>query len=456
MFNLLFNQFQFLVFNRFSALIQEFTKLYIQDNGASFQEFMALIPKMQEDMNASMAHMFDNDYRLITESIKKRGVKVDSLILTATFAFNGIYLGYIYRCPVVLFSPIGFAIHWTHFLGNPENPSYQIEMNMPFIEPMTFTRRLVNTLLYFLSHQFPHDLYLLQEKGGMSNLDIENVYSNLSLILQASHVITHNAQALTPNVVDVGGIHCKPAQKLPGELGKFMDKHDQGVVYVSFGSAINPNQMSLERKQAFLDAFKKLKYQVIWKWNEDKVADLPSNVVLTKWTPQQDLLAHPNLKVFVTHGGLLSLQEAIFHQTPLVGVPLGNDQFQNILRAEENGYAVMLDWTNFTADSLYNAIEKAINDPKIMQGIRKANKIFLDQKESPVERAVYWIEYIMRHDGADFLKPKSMGLYWYEYHHVDIILLVFSIFSIIILIIIKLCMCCCRRICKVGAKRKVE
>ena len=51
-----------------------------------------------------------------------------------------------------------------------------------------------------------------------------------------------------------------------------------------------------------------------------------------QWAPQQDVLAHAHTRVFVTHGGLLSLQEAVYHQTPLVGVPLGNDQKLNILR----------------------------------------------------------------------------------------------------------------------------
>ena len=39
--------------------------------------------------------------------------------------------------------------------------------------------------------------------------------------------------------------------------------------------------------------------------------------------------------MFVSHGGLLSVQEALYHRTPLVGVPLGNDQKPNILRWTE-------------------------------------------------------------------------------------------------------------------------
>ena len=81
--------------------------------------------------------------------------------------------------------------------------------------------------------------------------------------------------------------------------------------------------MSSEQMEMFLQTFRSLKYNVIWKWNEDDISDLPPNVKLSKWLPQQDLLAHPNLRVFVTHGGLLSVQEALYHQTPLVGIPLG-------------------------------------------------------------------------------------------------------------------------------------
>ena len=48
--------------------------------------------------------------------------------------------------------------------------------------------------------------------------------------------------------------------------------------------------------QIFLDAFKELNVPIIWKWDEP-MDDAPANVLIQKWVPQQDLLAHPNLKV---------------------------------------------------------------------------------------------------------------------------------------------------------------
>ena len=44
--------------------------------------------------------------------------------------------------------------------------------------------------------------------------------------------------------------------------------------------------------------------------------DKPSNVKLSKWLPQEAILAHPNLKLFVTHGGQSSSQEALCHKKP--------------------------------------------------------------------------------------------------------------------------------------------
>ena len=54
--------------------------------------------------------------------------------------------------------------------------------------------------------------------------------------------------------------------------------------------------------------------------------------------------------VFVTHGGLGSLQEAIYHKAVIVGMPFSNEQRQNILRATTHGYAKMLEWDDLTAD----------------------------------------------------------------------------------------------------------
>jgi UDP-glucoronosyl and UDP-glucosyl transferase len=53
------------------------------------------------------------------------------------------------------------------------------------------------------------------------------------------------------------------------------------------------------------------------------------NILMRPWIPQQDLLGHPAVKVFMTHGGIHSMYEALFHGQPMVLMPLGIDQFDN-------------------------------------------------------------------------------------------------------------------------------
>ena len=56
---------------------------------------------------------------------------------------------------------------------------------------------------------------------------------------------------------------------------------------------------------------------------------LPKHVRVVKWAPQNDVLAHPGTKVFVTHGGANSVYEAAFHGIPIVALPIFAEQPHN-------------------------------------------------------------------------------------------------------------------------------
>merc|ERR1719322_1314480 len=220
-----------------------------------------------------------------------------------------------------------------------------------------------------------------------------------------------------------------------------MDSHPEGVVLVSFGSTLSASQMSPEQQLMFQEAFRDLALPVIWKWDGKDLSGMPDNVFISNWLPQNDLLAHPNLKVFVTHGGLGSTQEALTHAVPLVGVPINGDQMANMMRAERHGYAIPLSLTTMSKDDLVSAIHKARTDKSIQDSIQKMHELFTEDKENPPKlRAVRAVEYVIKHKSAVFLKPTAvMSTPWYQRYGYDILFFVIVVMSIISVITFKLC-----------------
>jgi len=73
-------------------------------------------------------------------------------------------------------------------------------------------------------------------------------------------------------------------------------------------------------------------------------------------------IGHTNAKVFITHGGLLGFQEAIFHAVPLLMLPFGNDQKANAAKARREGIGLKLDWHDIDEQKIINVLSKLTND----------------------------------------------------------------------------------------------
>lgn len=130
---------------------------------------------------------------------------------------------------------------------------------------------------------------------------------------------------------------------------------------------------------------------------------------------------HPKIKAFVTHGGLLSMFETVYHGVPIVSIPIFCDHDSNAAKAEVDGYAKKLELQYLTADKLFSAITEVINDPKYKDQVRKRRVFLRDQKESPLERAIYWTEYVIRHKGAYHLQSPAKDLNFIQYYSLDIL-----------------------------------
>lgn len=106
-----------------------------------------------------------------------------------------------------------------------------------------------------------------------------------------------------PGIINVGGAHIKPPKPLPKDLKDLCDNSKHGVIIFSLGSFIQSSDMPPQVVAIFFEVFSKLKQDIIWKFEDDFMPNIPPNVRISKWLPQSDILAHPNVVLFITHGG---------------------------------------------------------------------------------------------------------------------------------------------------------
>ena len=59
-----------------------------------------------------------------------------------------------------------------------------------------------------------------------------------------------------------------------------------------------------------------------------------------------------------------------------------------------------------------------------------------DQPETPKDRAIFWVEYTLRHKGARHLQSVARELNFFQYYNLDVVAVLFSAVTSIILLIL--------------------
>jgi len=343
--------------------------------------------------------------------------------------FNECILGLIYRLqiPFILFTPVSIPSWIGNKIGANFPSSITPNVLLGYPPEMNFYQRFVNLGMDTVVQMYMNIWYdsmtekIYRDKLGQDIPSINEIYTNASLVLSNGHFSLTPPKPYFPDVIDVGGIHSRPAKPIPKDLEDFISKGKDGFILFSMGSAIRGDMMPDSKRKMILDVFSKLKQQVLWKWESETMPDVPKNVKLVKWLPQQDLLGHKDIKMFITHCGGGSTEESIYHGVPLIGIPMFADQPQNADLAKKHGLLVQLDWNSLEEKNFKGAIDTLLNDPKYQDNAKKLSALFKDRPKDPLELGVYWIEYVLRHNGAPHLRSVGRKLTMLQYHSLDVI-----------------------------------
>ena len=190
----------------------------------------------------------------------------------------------------------------------------------------------------------------------------------------------------------------EPAKELPDW---WPGREDEALVYVTFGSVAGQFPQALPAYGAALSAVAGLRARVLLTVGRDLdvdalPADVPENVHVEPWVPQQDVLAHASAAV--VHGGSGSTLGALAAGVPLVVVPLFADQPQNARRVHELGAGIAVEPDRedlpATIEPLRGAIESVLSEPSYRD---TAGALAAEVRaEPPVDEAVALSERLRR------------------------------------------------------------
>ncbi|XP_064077579.1 UDP-glycosyltransferase UGT5-like [Macrobrachium nipponense] len=264
------------------------------------------------------------------------------------------------------------------------------------------------------------------------------------------------ARPYVPAVVSIGGIQCRPAEQLPQDLHEWVEgSGEEGLIYFSLGSIVKPSSLPEKNRQMFVRVFASLKQRVLWKWDQESMPDLPPNVMLKKWVPQQDILGHPKLRLFITQSGLYSTQESLYHGKPVLSLPVYADQLANARSIERQGWGKVIIWEEMTEDDLLDKITSIISSEGMLKVVRSKSLLMKDHAMSPKSLLVYWTEYVIRHRGATHLRCPLADMPWYTAYNVDVWLTLFALCVLLLWLILRLVIAVIS--CLLGrAKRKMD
>ena len=292
---------------------------------------------------------------------------------------------------------------------------------------MTFSQRLVNIALYLTMSVYPvyeQNKTLLEKFAPEVKSWIELQQRVTVLYIVTRDYLLEWPEPQMPNVIHIPGVTTHPAGELPRQLKGLMDAASDGAIVLSFGSLAG--QLPAEIINRFLNAFSQLKQPVIFKHNgrnSTLPSDIPKNVHLLSWLPQNDLLGHPNTVLFITHCGNNGQYESLYHGVPIIGFPLFGDQHHNAFRMAEHGYGIEMNILKFTDGELLNNIHKVLGEKRFKMATQKASDILKSQPMTAQDTPAYWVEHVLKH-GGEHLRTGAMDMPLYQFLMLDILLFV--------------------------------
>lgn len=205
----------------------------------------------------------------------------------------------------------------------------------------------------------------LQQTYHCSRIPLDGAYNNL-----ADLNIVYSIRDLQtwPNAFDNRFKFVGPFLGDRGEAPAFPFEElgDQPVIYISLGTVFNAKP---EFYRLCCDAFAGRPYRVVLAIGQQTdpqlLGEIPANFIVRPYVPQLEILRRATL--FITHGGMNSVNEGLAADVPLLLIPQAADQFLIARRVQRLGAGKTLSRRHLSAALLRANAEELLTNPAFRQ-----------------------------------------------------------------------------------------
>ena len=154
-------------------------------------------------------------------------------------------------------------------------------------------------------------------------------------------------------------------------------KADRPLVYISIGTVLKGAASFFQNcVEAFRDENVDVIISVGKQFNISKLKDVPENVHIYPSVPQLQVLKWAD--VFVTHGGMNSVSEAMVYGTPMVVIPFVSDQPVNAECIQKLGVGKRLEYSDVNQKVLKETVFSVIIDKEIKAHMKKVQNLIAE------------------------------------------------------------------------------
>lgn len=349
------------------------------------------------------------------------------------------------------------------------NPSYTPAVGAKFLDEMLFKERILNYIyqnaakLIFTLFQKEQANYVKSNYGYDVGTTIH--FTDALHFLQYPLGIAFPLST-PPNFVLLNAITPKdslPMNQSDINIDTFLSKYEHNV-YLSQGTIMDIVDINKQ-----INVFKyfankgnvgfvlSMRADVL---SESAIKQMPSNVYVTHWVNQNDLLGDERIKCFVTHGGINSVAESIYHNKPMVVLGVGLDQINTAAYVKKKNIGITVQEQHLvTEEFLVSSIEDIlINNKEYVNRINVVNNVMKYSKD-PKEEFKFWIDFGFA-NGYDALVIDTIkNGNWFIVNGYDVQLVFVGVVVLFMYIIISIYRCLYWYFCapcesKKGQKRK--